>query len=104
MRYSDFEQHKLDEDFDYAEELRQTRLARAKARREQMTDPDAMAKRIAEWFGFEWDSLRDGRISERGFKVWGFTGIGHRTFQGGKEDLRDLATEIIAISLGQTII
>ena len=101
MRYGDFEQHQLDVDFNYAEELRQTRLARVKARREQMTDPDAMAKHIAAWLGYDWDGLRDGRITDRGFKVWAFSGIGHKTFQGGKDDLRDLATEIVMISMAQ---
>ena len=104
MRYSDFEQHKLDEDFDYAEELRQTRLARAKARREQMTDPDAMAKRIAEWLGYTWFRLQEDRDWKEKLPAWGNTGVGHTTFIGGKQSLRDLATEIIAISLGQPII
>lgn len=60
-------------------------------------DPDAAAKKLAEWIGYSWDGMREERIADRGYKQWAFNGIGHKHFQGGKQDLRDLAAEIAAL-------
>lgn len=62
----------------------------------QVGDPDTGAKLIAEWIGSLWDGIRDGRIGDRGYPQWGCDDIGHRKFQGGKQDLRDLAASIAA--------
>jgi hypothetical protein len=59
---------------------------------------DMIAKDIASWLGYGWEGLRDGRITDRGFPIWAFDGLGHKHFQGGKQDLRDLAEKIIASS------
>lgn len=55
---------------------------------------EAGARRLADWIGYSYDGLRDTRISERGYPQWGFNGIGHKRFQGGKQDLRDLVVAI----------
>ena len=59
---------------------------------------DAIAKDIASWLGYAWDGLRDERITDKGFPIWTFDGLGQKKFQGGKQDLRDLAEKIIASS------
>lgn len=56
---------------------------------------EAGARKLAEWIGYNYDSLRDGRIANRGFKQWATNGVGALRFQGGKQDLRDLAAAII---------
>lgn len=61
------------------------------------TDVDAGAKRLAKWIGYLWEGLNDGRIGDRGYQQWSFNGIGQKQFQGGKDDLRDLAREIVAL-------
>lgn len=55
---------------------------------------DAAAKLLACWIGYSWDGISEGRIADRGFGQWAFNGTGHRSFQGGKQDLRDLALSI----------
>jgi hypothetical protein len=62
-------------------------------------DPDAAAKRLANWIGLAWEGIRDGRIA--GYPQWAFNGLGHRNFQGGRDDLRDLAREIVSLSHGE---
>lgn len=54
---------------------------------------DAGAKIIAKWLGFAWDGLSEGRISEKGFPIFPLTDY---KFQGGKQDLRDLAEAILS--------
>jgi hypothetical protein len=58
------------------------------------TTDDAGAKLLAEWMGYSWEGLSDGRIGDRGFPQW--PASGH--YQGGKQDLRDLAAAIVAAS------
>lgn len=55
-----------------------------------MTDNDIGAKLIAEFIGYSWDGLREGRIE--GFPVL----VPGGTFQGGKQDLRDIAEKVAA--------
>lgn len=56
---------------------------------------DAGAKLLADWIGYSWDGLREGRIGDRGFPQWPRSGA----YQGGKQDLRDLAAAIAAASI-----
>lgn len=64
-----------------------------------MADQDAGAKVLAEWIGYSWDGLREGRIADRGFRQWTTNGIGHTLYQGGRQDLRDLASKIVNAEL-----
>ena len=57
-------------------------------------DPDAAAKILAHWVGYAWDGLSEGRIGDRGYPQWARNGIGSLGFQGGRQDLRDLAEKI----------
>lgn len=66
------------------------------------TDPDTGAKLLARWIGYAWEGLQEGRIADRGYPQWAFNGLNHRQFQGGKQDLRDLAAEIVAVTVGET--
>lgn len=59
---------------------------------------DAAAQALAHWLGYLWGGLRDDRIADRGFKPWGFSGLGHKEFQGGKQDLRDIVNEIVRLA------
>lgn len=60
---------------------------------------EAAAKRLAEWFGYAWDGLRDdGRVTDKGFKPWCFNGLGDKCFQGQKQDVRDIVLEIAALA------
>lgn len=65
-------------------------------RREAIALDDA-AKKLAEWIGYSWDGIRDERIADKGFKPWCFDGLGHKKYQGGKEDLRDIVRDILAL-------
>lgn len=59
---------------------------------------DAGAKRLAAWISYVWEGIRDGRIADRGdYPQWSYNGIGALHYQGGKDDLRDLAREIASL-------
>lgn len=58
---------------------------------------DAAARYLAEWFGYSFDGLREGRVSSD-FKPWGFNGIGQKEFQGGQQDVRDAVAEIVRLA------
>lgn len=60
-------------------------------------DRDAGAKQIAHWLGYRWDGLAEGRIGDREFPIWTSSG----RFQGGKQDLRDLATTVAKVMNGE---
>lgn len=52
---------------------------------------ETAARKLAEWFGFDFDSLsNEGRITDKGYNPWGFNGIGSTIFQGCKQDVRDI--------------
>ncbi len=53
-------------------------------------DTDRVPKIIAAWFKYDWDSLREDSIVDRGFPV--FSKLPN--FQGGKEDLRRFAASL----------
>lgn len=63
---------------------------------------DLAAQKLAGWIGYVWDGLRDGRIvewSKGGFtNQWTHGGVGGTSFQGGKQDLRDIAAEIARLA------
>lgn len=43
-----------------------------------------------------WDGLQEGRITERGYKPFAYNNFGGWRFQGGHEDIRDIARKAIA--------
>jgi hypothetical protein len=62
-------------------------------------DIDAAAKLLAEWIGYAWDGLREGRIES--YPQWSHNQVMGRMFQGRKQDLRDLALKIAATVNGE---
>ncbi len=54
---------------------------------------EAVARRLAQWIKYSWAGLGSGSIVDRGYPEW----AGH-AYQGGQEDLRRLAAELIALS------
>jgi len=59
---------------------------------------DAGAKLLASWLGYAWEGLTEARASERpsgSYPIFCHTQFGWQ-FQGGKQDLRDLAESILA--------
>ena len=52
------------------------------------------ARRLASWFGCSYDGLQKDRI--QGFPQWAFDGAGHKFYQGGQQDLKDLVVKIAA--------
>lgn len=63
---------------------------------------DKAAQRLVNWFGYSWEGLKkDGKIGDRGFKCWGWTGDGHKLFQGHQEDVRDIIRAIVGDVLGE---
>lgn len=62
---------------------------------------DEGAKALAKWIGYKWEGITEGRIGDRGFDQWCFNGMGHKQFQGGKQDLRDLAKKIATLVNGE---
>lgn len=61
-------------------------------------DGDAGAKLLAGWINYSWDDMKEGRIGDKGYPQWCYNGAGHLYFQGGKQDLRDLAGKIAALA------
>lgn len=62
---------------------------------------DAAAKALAKWIGYAWDGLSEGRIIDKGFRPWHYSHAGGKQFQGGKEDLRDMARHIADLADGE---
>lgn len=69
----------------------------------QPKNVDAAARLLADWINYSWDGMREGRIGDRGFKQWAFNGIGTLNYQGGKQDLRDLAVQIGTTLNGEAV-
>jgi hypothetical protein len=51
------------------------------------------ARHLASWFGYEYDGLREGRLS-KSYRQWK-----DATYQGGRQDLKDFALELLQAAL-----
>lgn len=73
-----------------------TNAARAQLARQAASgpsDPDAGAKILAKFIGLAWDGITPDARPE-GYPMWGGSGSGAKTYQGGKEGLREIAAAI----------
>jgi len=83
--------------------LRWARELKAKlASYEDAPGVDSAARRLAKWFGYSFDGIREGRLTEwsegRFTEQWCYNGIGRKEFQGGKQDLRDLVKDLMRLA------
>ena len=61
-------------------------------------DLDAAAKRITTWRGSNWESLPDGSIVDKGYPIFSHSLQGGWRFQGCKDDMRKLISEVVALA------
>lgn len=59
---------------------------------------EVAAQCLAGWIGHAWSGLREGRASDRGYAQWAYNGLKERVFQGGRQDLVDLAEQIVKLA------
>ena len=58
---------------------------------------DAACKILMSWIGYAWDGLPDGRLGAE-YRPWHVPVVGGRSFQGHKDNVRDIVRKIVEIA------